>query len=138
MNLVKYFKDCEKEDKDCLVHEGQNNQTYIHVKMLDQAGYIESDRFVKAGKDLQCSEDSDIDALMWDECTPYEEVKESSKVFKSTMNEMLEKMTDLVELMPNKDNTSEELQKLCLIDALKNLDRCVTGTEDSDFDGNIQ
>ena len=42
-------------------------------------------------------------------------------------------LNEMIDEMPDKGNTCEESQKICLINALKSFDNTINGVEDSDF-----
>lgn len=54
--------------------------------------------------------------------------------FKKKAEKLTDKLRELFDKMPDKGNASWESQKICLINALNQLEMAINGTEQSDLE----
>lgn len=57
----------------------------------------------------------------------------SSKNLKSKLMKLSDSMYGLVKAMPDKGNSCDDSQKVCLLNAINELDSLISGIEDSDL-----
>ena len=56
-----------------------------------------------------------------------------ASTFKLLMAEQTEQVRQLIVIMPDKGDKEEASQKLCLLNALSDLEHCVNGVTDEDM-----
>lgn len=57
----------------------------------------------------------------------------NKKSFQSKVETLIYKIEDLINIMPDQDDTEADSQKICLLNRLKAFEHACNGVEDSDF-----